>query len=131
MTDRSAWSSRSARPRWRACSSIPGAGSPFVAFLAFEFTVVTALSLFTELLPQARATMMSSIGASSSLGRVAGALIGGPLWALGGLPATATASVALTGLALACLASTLRSVSAGAGLASGGQPAPDTDRTRV
>lgn len=85
----------------------------FVAFLAFEFTVVTALSLFTELLPRARATMMSGIGASSSLGRVTGAMLGGPLWALGGLPATATVAAALTGLALACLGSSLRSASAG------------------
>ena len=46
----------------------------FVTFLTFEFTVVTGISLFTEVLPGARATMMSSNIAAMSLGRVIGAL---------------------------------------------------------
>jgi predicted MFS family arabinose efflux permease len=87
-------------------------GALFVTFLAFEFTVVTALSLFTETLPGARATMMSALGASGSLGRVLGALIGGPVWAMGGLAATAIVSAALTSLALVCFAASLRAVRA-------------------
>jgi predicted MFS family arabinose efflux permease len=83
-------------------------GALFVTFLAFEFTVVTALSLFTETLPGARATMMSALGASGSLGRVLGALIGGPVWTLGGLTATAIVSAVLTALALVCFAGSLR-----------------------
>jgi predicted MFS family arabinose efflux permease len=85
-------------------------GALFVTFLAFEFTVVTALSLFTETLPGARATMMSALGASGSLGRVLGALIGGPVWTFGGLAATAIVSAALTALALVCFARSLRAV---------------------
>ena len=76
----------------------------FVTFLAFEFTVVTAVSMFTETLPEARATMISSIGAASSLGRAAGALIGGTVWAMGGLAATGAVSAALAAAALACFA---------------------------
>jgi predicted MFS family arabinose efflux permease len=80
----------------------------FVIFLTFEFTIVTAFSLFTEILPGARATMMSSSLAASSMGRVVGALVGGPVWRAGGLPATGLVSAAISGLALACLAWGLR-----------------------
>jgi predicted MFS family arabinose efflux permease len=87
-------------------------GALFITFLAFEFTVVTAVSLFTETLPAARATMMSGLGASGSLGRVLGALIGGPLWTVGGLAATAMVSMALTTLALLCFLASLRALRA-------------------
>lgn len=80
----------------------------FFVFITFEFTIVTALSLFTEILPGARATMMSSNIATMSIGRVVGALIGGPIWLAGGLPATALVSAVLSGLALAWLAWGLR-----------------------
>lgn len=75
----------------------------FLIFITFEFAIVTAISLFTEILPGARATMMSSILAAVSIGRMIGALIGGPVWLIGGLQATALVSAVLTGLALACL----------------------------
>ncbi len=81
----------------------------FVAFLTFEFTIVTAFSLFTEILPGARATMMSGTVAATSVGRVVGALLGGPVWLTGGLAATGFVSAAISGLALACLAWGLRS----------------------
>lgn len=61
----------------------------FVVFLAFEFTVVTALSLITEILPDARGTMMGALGATGSTGRMLGALTGGYVWLWGGLTATA------------------------------------------
>jgi predicted MFS family arabinose efflux permease len=80
----------------------------FVTFLTFEFTVVTSFSLFTEILPDARATMMSTVGAATSVGRVAGALIGGPVWLAGGLTMTGIVSAAISGLALACLSWGLR-----------------------
>jgi DHA1 family inner membrane transport protein len=72
----------------------------FAIFLSFEFTIVTAYSLFTEILPGARATMMSSSLATSGLGRMAGALMGGAVWLAGGLAATGLVSAAITGLAL-------------------------------
>lgn len=55
----------------------------FCLFLVFEFTIVTSISFATEILPQARATMMSSLGAASGIGRVLGASIGGLIWATG------------------------------------------------
>ncbi len=73
----------------------------FAIFLCFEFTIVTAYSLFTEILPGARATMMSSSLAASGVGRMVGALMGGAVWLAGGLAATGLVSAAITGLALA------------------------------
>ena len=58
--------------------------SLFVVFLTFEFSIVTSLSLATELLPEARATMMAGYLAGASVGRVFGAFIGGPVWIMGG-----------------------------------------------
>lgn len=75
----------------------------FLTFLSFEFTIVTSLSLFTEILPGARATMMSSNVAAVSIGRVIGALLGGQVWLAGGLLATGFVSAAATGLALVLL----------------------------
>jgi DHA1 family inner membrane transport protein len=80
----------------------------FVTFLTFEFTIVTAISLFTEILPAARATMMSSSVAAFSMGRVIGALIGGPVWLMGGMWVTGFVSAAFNGLALALLVWGLR-----------------------
>ncbi len=75
----------------------------FLIFLSFEFMIVTSLSLFTELLPSARATMMASSLAAAGIGRVVGALIGGPIWLAGGIHATALVSAILSGLALASM----------------------------
>jgi predicted MFS family arabinose efflux permease len=73
----------------------------FLIFLWFEFTVVTNVSLITEVLPTARATMISASVATSGVGRVIGALIAGPVWLWGGLPATGFVSAFLSILALA------------------------------
>jgi predicted MFS family arabinose efflux permease len=72
-------------------------------FMAFEFTLVTSLSLATELLPRARATMMAGFLASAGLGRVAGALIGVRIWLAGGINITAVVSAGCSLLALICL----------------------------
>jgi len=80
----------------------------FVTFLTFEFTIVTAFSLFTEVLPTARATMMSSSLATISIGRVIGALIGGLIWQAGGILATGCVSAAISALALVWLVWGLR-----------------------
>lgn len=61
-------------------------------FLIFEFTVVSALSLSTELLPGSRATMMSGFFAAAGMGRVIGSLIGGRIWFAGGILATGLVS---------------------------------------
>ena len=73
----------------------------FLVFVIFEFTFVTAISLVTEVLPEARATMMASYIAVAGLGRVVGALIGGPLWLWGGLAAIGTVSAAIIIIAFA------------------------------
>jgi len=67
----------------------------FIVFFTFEFTIVTSISLATELLPGQRATMMACLQAASGLGRTFGALIGIPLWLGGGIRATSGISVAL------------------------------------
>jgi predicted MFS family arabinose efflux permease len=80
----------------------------FIVFLVFEFTMVCFLSLSTELIPAQRATMMSILLAAAGLGRVIGALIGGPVWLAGGITATAVTSALISGLGLAFLVWGLR-----------------------
>jgi predicted MFS family arabinose efflux permease len=75
----------------------------FVHFCIFETTVVTTISLTTELLPQARATMIAAYYAAAGLGRVAGALLGGPVWLAAGIAGTGLVSAAINALALTAL----------------------------
>ena len=74
----------------------------FIVFLGVETSVVCAISVSTELLPGARATMMAGFMAAASLGRVFGALLGGRVWQAGGIGAVSAVSVSMTlaGLAL-------------------------------
>lgn len=78
--------------------------SLFLVFLIYEFTIVTFISLCTELLPGSRATMMSGFFAAAGIGRVVGALIGGHIWLTGGILATGFVSAAINGIGLASLA---------------------------
>ena len=80
----------------------------FVAFLAFEFTVVTAVGLVTEIMPDARGAMMGALGTGSSAGRMLGALTGGYVWVAGGLMATGCVAGCLSLLALTSLVWGLR-----------------------
>jgi len=80
----------------------------FFIFLTFEFAIVTSMSLFTELLPEYRATMMSGFFAAAGMGRIAGALMGGYVWLSGGIIATGLVSAAVSGLGLASIAWGLR-----------------------
>jgi predicted MFS family arabinose efflux permease len=75
----------------------------FLTFVTFEFMIVTSVSLTTELLPNARATMMAGCMATAGIGRVGGALIGGPIWLAGGIFATGMVSATFSGLALISL----------------------------
>jgi len=83
-------------------------GGLFIIFLTFEFTIVSALSLCTELLPGLRATMMSSFLAAAGIGRVIGVLIGGSVWLTGGIFVTTFVSAAISCLGLASLVWGLR-----------------------
>lgn len=65
----------------------------FFIFLTVEFTIVTFLSLCTELLPGSRATMLAAFFAAAGLGRITGALIGGIVWLQGGIIANSLVSI--------------------------------------
>ncbi len=67
----------------------------FLIFITFEFTIVTSLSFCTEILPEARATMMASYLAFSNLGRICGTISGGKLWA--------TEQIFVIGLVSSCM----------------------------
>jgi len=60
-------------------------------------TVVTILSLATELLPQSRTTMVATYYATAGLGRVGRALLGGVGLAFG-IVGTGVTSAAITAL---------------------------------
>jgi predicted MFS family arabinose efflux permease len=75
----------------------------FCVFLAFEFTIVTSFTLSTELMPKARATMMSGFYATAGVGRMIGVLIGGFLWHFGGITAVAWTSAGFTSIGLLSL----------------------------
>jgi MFS transporter, DHA1 family, inner membrane transport protein len=75
----------------------------FVVFLGVEISVVCAISLSTELLPGARATMMAGFMAAASTGRVFGALLGGNVWKAGGIGGISLVSVLLTAAGLGLL----------------------------
>ena len=56
----------------------------FFTFLSFETGYVTSLSIFTEILPSARGTMMASIQGIAGIGRMIGALAGSAAWMASG-----------------------------------------------
>lgn len=55
----------------------------FFFYITFELTLVSSIPLMSEILPEKRATMLSSTGASHSLGRAFGALLAAPLYRIG------------------------------------------------
>lgn len=75
-------------------------GGLFFVFLTLEFSIVTCLSLCTEVLPAYRATMMSGYFAAAGIGRVLGALLGGPVWLVWNIQGISIISTGLTALAL-------------------------------
>ena len=56
----------------------------FLIFFFFEIAIVASIALFTEILPDARAVMMSGVVGGHSLGRLLGAFLGGLLYATTG-----------------------------------------------
>lgn len=80
----------------------------FVHFLIFEFTIISSVALCTELRPDMRATLIAGFFAAGGLGRIVGALIGGPIWLGGGIVATGLISAGLTALSLLSLTWGLR-----------------------
>lgn len=85
-------------------STLPGALiGLFFFYITFEFTVVTTIPLMTQLVPTARATLMSSMVAGISLGRSVGAFIGPMLFASFGIGGNSLAAAACNLVALALL----------------------------
>jgi predicted MFS family arabinose efflux permease len=78
-------------------------GGLFFAFISFEFTMVTSLSLCTEILPAQRATMVAGFFAAAGLGRVVGAFLGGVLWEWGQMPAASVVAGGSTAVGMVCL----------------------------
>lgn len=78
--------------------SLPGAlAGLFLFYFSFEFTLVSLIPLLTEVLPGARATLMSANIAGLSLGRAAGAGLGAWLYTFspaGGSPGAILACAA-------------------------------------
>jgi predicted MFS family arabinose efflux permease len=83
-----------------ACLLLPVLGSSeagalaglFLFYITFEFALVSSIPLMTELVPDARATLMAGNVAVLSGGRMLGALLGHPLFAVGLLANCATAA---------------------------------------
>jgi len=65
----------------------------FCIFLTSEISMVTSFSLSTELLPEARATMVAGFYAAAGIGRMIGVLVGGALWEFGGITALSACSL--------------------------------------
>lgn len=55
----------------------------FLAYLSFEFTMVSSFPLMTEIVPDARTSFISANLAGVSLGRMLGALVGGWIFTAG------------------------------------------------
>jgi len=56
----------------------------FIVFICFEITIVGGMPLMTELVPNARAVVMSLVAAAGALGRTVGAFLGVLVWDLVG-----------------------------------------------
>ena len=90
-------------------SSLATALATLVAiFFFFEITVVGALPLLTELVPEARGAVMSMGFGAMAAGRTIGSLIGPAIWVRFGLPGNSVLSAAMMLLAVVVLVRWLR-----------------------
>lgn len=93
--------------------TLPGAlAALFLFYITFEFTLVSSIPLMSEVMPSARATLMSVNASGLSLGRALGALLGSRLylWDIWGCSLAAVALNLLAFLALARLVGEMRKV---------------------
>jgi predicted MFS family arabinose efflux permease len=75
----------------------------FFFYMAFEFTIVSCLPLMTEVLPEARASLMAANVAAFSLGRAAGSLLAPWLYQEFGFQANTIAALLFNLAALVAL----------------------------
>ncbi len=65
-------------------SSLTGAlVALFFFYISFEFLIISSIPLMTEVMPKARATMMSGFFTTASIGRASASLFVSPLYAFG------------------------------------------------
>ncbi len=76
----------------------------FFVFMTFEITVVGSIPLFTELLPEARAVVMSISISSMFVGRTFGTIVGPRVWEAGGIRVSGVVWAATMALAVLVLA---------------------------
>jgi predicted MFS family arabinose efflux permease len=81
----------------------PGLAALVVAFFGFEFAIVSALPLATEIAPGARARFLALLVVAGSGSRAVAAAVAPPLFSWGGFAANSTASAIAGGLALVLL----------------------------
>ena len=75
----------------------------FCIFLTSEISMVTSFSLSTELLPEARATMVAGFYAAAGIGRMIGVLVGGALWEFGAISTVRWSAAGITTIGLLSL----------------------------
>jgi predicted MFS family arabinose efflux permease len=76
----------------------------FIFFYLFEATFVGSMPLMTEVVPTARSVVLSVAFASAGLGRMAGALIGPPIWQRFGLQGNTLVGASMMLVAIIVLA---------------------------
>jgi predicted MFS family arabinose efflux permease len=92
-----------------AAGSLTAAMISLVAlFIVFEITAVGTVPLLTQLVPSARAVVMSMILAAAAIGRSLGSLLGPFIWEHGGLSRNTQVAAVLTVAAVFVLARWLR-----------------------
>ncbi len=78
-------------------------GALFLMFLVFEVSIVVLIPLITEILPEARGTMMSTNMAAQAGGRAVGTLLGGWMFRTGGYAMNGTVALIINLIAAALL----------------------------
>jgi len=79
---------------------VAGVAALSATFIAFEITIVSAIPLATEVVPQARTRYLALMAVAIGIGRAIGDAIGPALFRWGGLAANTTASALFTAVAL-------------------------------
>jgi predicted MFS family arabinose efflux permease len=101
----------------------------FLFYITFEFTLVSSIPLMSEIMPNARATLMGMNIAAVSIGRALGALLASPIYSLGStsssMPSLLPSALAVGGLNLLALVALRRMKEWDKGLAAGQFSPPD------
>jgi predicted MFS family arabinose efflux permease len=80
----------------------------FLIYLTFDFSIVSAIPLISELSPETRGTLMATNVAAMAVGRLISSLSAVWLWSRGGLPANTFLSAAAVVLATGILFALIR-----------------------